>query len=109
MVWMVHNTTGIEYQCGYAGVCSRTIADHGMYGAYPAIPDRPSYAHDTKLKQRIDARQPLVHERGDPERGGVERGRGGHREAAGRDAMELSPDYGDELRTFWDLPEDFPF
>jgi hypothetical protein len=38
-----------------------------MYGAYPAVPDRPSYAHDTNLKELIDAQQPLVHERGDPE------------------------------------------
>jgi acetone carboxylase alpha subunit len=66
-VWMVYNTTGIEYQCGCAGVRSKTIANHGMYGAYPSIPDRPSYAHDTNLKQLIDAKQPLVHERGDPE------------------------------------------
>ena len=26
-----------------------------------------------------------------------------------RTSMQLSPDYGDELRAFWDLPEDFEF
>jgi N-methylhydantoinase B/oxoprolinase/acetone carboxylase alpha subunit len=66
-VWMVHNTTGIEYQCGCAGIRSKVIANHGMYGAYPAIPDRPSYAHDTNLKELIEKQMPLVHERGDPE------------------------------------------
>ena len=38
-----------------------------MFGAYPAPPDRPSYASRTNLRERIEARQPLVHERGDPE------------------------------------------
>jgi len=38
-----------------------------MYGAYPAVPDRPAYAHDTNVKELIDAQKPLVHERGDPE------------------------------------------
>ncbi|MFP6600353.1 MAG: hydantoinase B/oxoprolinase family protein [Deltaproteobacteria bacterium] len=66
-VWMVHNTTGIEYQCGCAGIRSRTISNHGMYGAYPSVPDRPSYAHDTNVKELIDAQQPLVHDRGAPE------------------------------------------
>ncbi|MDH3211373.1 MAG: hydantoinase B/oxoprolinase family protein [Myxococcales bacterium] len=66
-VWMVHNTPGIEYQCGCAGIRSKTIANHGMYGAYPSIPDRPSYAHDTNLRELIAEQKPLVHERGDPE------------------------------------------
>ncbi|HIL13262.1 MAG TPA: hypothetical protein EYG16_06285 [Deltaproteobacteria bacterium] len=66
-VWMVHNTPGIEYQCGCAGIRSKTISNHGMYGAYPAVPDRPAYAHDTNVKELIDAQKPLVHERGDPE------------------------------------------
>jgi len=35
-----------------------------MYGAYPTWPDRPSYAHDTNLKELIDAQKPLIHERG---------------------------------------------
>ena len=26
-----------------------------------------------------------------------------------RSSMELSPEYGDELRRFWKLPEDFVF
>ncbi len=66
-VWMIYNTSGIEYQCGCAGIRSRTIANHGMYGAYPSVPDRPSYAHDTNVKELIDGQQPLVHDRGDPE------------------------------------------
>jgi N-methylhydantoinase B/oxoprolinase/acetone carboxylase alpha subunit len=66
-VWLVKNTPGIEYQCGCAGIRSKVLPNHGMYGAYPTWPDRPSYAHDTDLKQRIDAGEPLVHERGDPE------------------------------------------
>jgi N-methylhydantoinase B/oxoprolinase/acetone carboxylase alpha subunit len=66
-VWMIHNTIGIEYQCGCAGIRSKTIANHGMYGAYPAIPDRPSYAHDTNIARLIEEQKPLVHERGDPE------------------------------------------
>ena len=66
-VWMVHNTPGIEYQCGCAGIRSKIIANHGMYGAYPSIPDRPSYAHDTNLRELIAEQKPLLHERGDPE------------------------------------------
>ncbi len=66
-VWMVHGTSGIEYQCGCAGMRSKIVANHGMYGAYPTWPDRPSYAHGTNLKELIDTQQPLVHERGDPE------------------------------------------
>jgi hypothetical protein len=38
-----------------------------MFGAYPTWPDRPSYATGTNVKELIDARKPLVHERGDPE------------------------------------------
>jgi hypothetical protein len=38
-----------------------------MFGAYPTWPDRPSYASGTNVKELVDARQPLVHERGDPE------------------------------------------
>jgi N-methylhydantoinase B/oxoprolinase/acetone carboxylase alpha subunit len=71
-VWMVHNTPGLEYQCGDAGMRSKTVGNHGMYGAYPVCPDRPSYAHDTNVKELIDAQQPLVHKRGsaeDPEVG----------------------------------------
>jgi hypothetical protein len=37
-----------------------------MYGAYPTVPDRPGYAHDTNLKQLIEEQKPLVHDRGDP-------------------------------------------
>ena len=66
-VWMVKNTPGIEYQCGCAGMRSKVLANHGMYGAYPGWPDRGSYAHDTNLKELIEKQQPLVHERGDPE------------------------------------------
>jgi N-methylhydantoinase B/oxoprolinase/acetone carboxylase alpha subunit len=64
-VWMVHGTTGLEYACGDAGSRSKIIGNHGMYGAYPVWPDRPSYARDTNLKQLIDEGKPLVHERGD--------------------------------------------
>jgi acetone carboxylase alpha subunit len=46
---------------------SKVIANHGMFGAYPTWPDRPSYAIGTNLKALIDARKPLVPERGDPE------------------------------------------
>jgi acetone carboxylase alpha subunit len=66
-VWMVYNTPGLEYQCGDAGMRSKIIANHGMYGAYPVVPDRPAYAHDTNVKALIDAQKPLVHGRGDPE------------------------------------------
>ena len=66
-VWMVYNTPGLEYQCGDAGMRSKTVANHGMYGAYPVCPDRPSYAHNTNVKELIDAQKPLVHRRGDPE------------------------------------------
>jgi hypothetical protein len=38
-----------------------------MYGAYPAVPDRPGYGHDTNVKELIDAQKPLIHERGGPE------------------------------------------
>ena len=68
-VWMVHNTpSGIEYQCGDAGMRSKVVANHGMYGAYPTKPDSPSYAHKTNVKELIDARKPLVHGRGTAEK-----------------------------------------
>ena len=63
-VWMIYGTTGIDYQCGCAGMRSKVLPNHGMYGAYPTWPDRPSYAHDTNLKELIDNQQPLIHERG---------------------------------------------
>jgi N-methylhydantoinase B/oxoprolinase/acetone carboxylase alpha subunit len=66
-VWMVYNTPGLEYQCGDAGMRSKMVANHGMYGAYPVVPDRPSYAHKTNVKELIDAQKPLVHGRGDPD------------------------------------------
>ncbi len=67
VVWMVQNTPGIEYACGDAGIRSKIVGNHGMFGAYPAPPDRPSYASGTNVKELIENRQPLVHERGDPE------------------------------------------
>lgn len=68
-VWMVHNTpSGIEYQCGDAGMRSKIIANHGMYGAYPTWTDTPSYARGSNVKELIDAQKPLVHERGPAER-----------------------------------------
>ena len=66
-VWMIYGTTGIDYQCGCAGIRSKVLPNHGMYGAYPTWPDRPSYAHDTNLKELIDAQKPLIHERGPAE------------------------------------------
>lgn len=66
-VWMVHGTTGIDYQCGCAGIRSKVLPNHGMYGAYPTWPDRPSYAHETNLRELIEARKPLIHERGPAE------------------------------------------
>ncbi len=66
-VWMVKNTPGVEYQCGCAGMRSKITPNHGMFGAYPAWPDRAAYASRTNVKQLIDERKPLVHERGDPE------------------------------------------
>lgn len=67
-VWMVHNTpSGIEYQCGDAGMRSKVIANHGMFGAYPTWPDAASYARGSNVKELIDARKPLVHERGPAE------------------------------------------
>ncbi|MBW2397531.1 MAG: hydantoinase B/oxoprolinase family protein [Deltaproteobacteria bacterium] len=66
-VWMVYNTPGLEYQCGDAGMRSKVVGNHGMYGAYPTVPDRPGYGHDTNVKELIDAQRPLIHERGGPE------------------------------------------
>lgn len=67
-VWMVHNTpSGIEYQCGDAGMRSKVVANHGMYGAYPSVPDTASYAHGTNVKQLIEEGEPLVHGRGPAE------------------------------------------
>ena len=65
-VWMIKNTPGVEYQCGCAGMRSKVVGNHGMYGAYPSWPDRGSYASGTNVKELIEARKPLVHERGDP-------------------------------------------
>ena len=67
VVWMVQNTPGIEYACGDAGIRSKVLGNHGMFGAYPSCPDRPSYASGTNVKELIEKRLPLVHERGDPE------------------------------------------
>jgi acetone carboxylase alpha subunit len=66
-VWMVKNTPGIEYQCGCAGIRSKVVANHGMFGAYPTWPDRPSYASGTNVKELIEKQKPLVHERGNPD------------------------------------------
>jgi N-methylhydantoinase B/oxoprolinase/acetone carboxylase alpha subunit len=66
-VWMVYNTPGLEYQCGDAGMRSKIVGNHGMYGAYPAVPDRPAYGHKTNVKELIDNQQPLIHGRGGPE------------------------------------------
>ncbi len=66
-VWMVYNTPGLEYQCGDAGMRSKMVANHGMYGAYPVVPDRPAYGHKTNVKQLIEEQKPLIHGRGDPE------------------------------------------
>ncbi len=66
-IWLIKNTPGIEYQCGCAGMRSKVVANHGMFGAYPAPPDRPSFASGTNVEQLIEAHRPLVHERGDPE------------------------------------------
>lgn len=65
-VWMVYNTPGLEYQCGDAGMRSKMLANHGMYGAYPVVPDRPAYAHDTNVQELIEAKKPLIHSRGEP-------------------------------------------
>jgi len=66
-IWMVKNTPGMEYQCGCAGIRSKVVGNHGMFGAYPVWPDRAGYAIDTNVKELIDAQKPLVHERGDPD------------------------------------------
>jgi N-methylhydantoinase B/oxoprolinase/acetone carboxylase alpha subunit len=66
-VWMVHNTPGLEYQCGDAGMRSKMVANHGMFGAYPVVPDRPAFGHKTNVKDLIDQQKPLIHGRGDPE------------------------------------------
>lgn len=68
-VWMVHNTpSGIEYQCGDAGMRSKVVANHGMYGAYPTVIDAPSYAHKTNVKELIEQQKPLIHEAGPAEK-----------------------------------------
>jgi N-methylhydantoinase B/oxoprolinase/acetone carboxylase alpha subunit len=66
-IWMFKNTPGMEYQCGCAGIRSKIVGNHGMFGAYPTWPDRAGYAIDTNVKELIDAQKPLVHERGDPD------------------------------------------
>jgi N-methylhydantoinase B/oxoprolinase/acetone carboxylase alpha subunit len=66
-IWMFKNTPGMEYQCGCAGIRGKVVANHGMFGAYPTWPDRAGYAIETNVKELIDARKPLVHERGDPD------------------------------------------
>ncbi|MFQ5666617.1 MAG: hydantoinase B/oxoprolinase family protein [Candidatus Binatia bacterium] len=65
-VWLIKNTPGIEYQCGCAGMRSKVVANHGMFGACPTWPDRGSYASGTNIRELIEAQKPLVHERGDP-------------------------------------------
>lgn len=65
-IWMIKNTPGVEYQCGCAGIRSKLVGNHGMYGAYPKWPERGSYASDTNVKELIEQQKPLLHERGDP-------------------------------------------
>ncbi|HET9477155.1 MAG TPA: hydantoinase B/oxoprolinase family protein [Dehalococcoidia bacterium] len=65
-VWMVKNTQSLEYQAGDAGMRTKVLANHGMYGAYPRWSDRGSYTLGSNVKELIDAQKPLVHERGDP-------------------------------------------
>ncbi|KAA0236201.1 MAG: Acetone carboxylase alpha subunit [Acidimicrobiales bacterium] len=71
-VWMVYGTPGLDYQCGCAGMRAKIVANHGMYGAYPTWPDAPSYAHGTNVKELIEERKPLVHERGPAENPTIE-------------------------------------
>jgi N-methylhydantoinase B/oxoprolinase/acetone carboxylase alpha subunit len=66
-IWMIKNTPGVEYQCGCAGIRSKLVGNHGMYGAYPKWPERGSYASDTNVKELIEQQKPLLHERGDPD------------------------------------------
>ena len=66
-VWMVYNTPGLEYQCGDAGMRSKMVANHGMYGAYPVVPDRPGLRprHQREgADRRPEAADPR---RGDPD------------------------------------------
>jgi N-methylhydantoinase B/oxoprolinase/acetone carboxylase alpha subunit len=72
-VWLVKNTPGIDYLCGCAGIRSKILSNHGMFGAYPTWPDRPSIASGTNIEELIEARAPLVHERGDPEHPDLEK------------------------------------
>ncbi len=67
VVWMIKNSPSVEYQCGCAGMRSKVLPNHGMFGAYPTWPDRADYAAGTNVKQLIDEQKPLVHERGDSE------------------------------------------
>ncbi|MBT4521216.1 MAG: hypothetical protein HOC23_14540 [Halieaceae bacterium] len=72
-IWMVKNTDGgINYTAACSGIRSKITGNHGMYGAYPTMPDRISYAHNTNIKALIDDQKPLIHERGDPEYGDLE-------------------------------------
>ncbi|AMN46266.1 acetone carboxylase, alpha subunit [Steroidobacter denitrificans] len=67
-VWMVMNTPEIHYSAACAGANSKITANHGMYGAYPMPGDRVAYAAGTNVKELIEQRKPLVHERGlDPD------------------------------------------
>jgi N-methylhydantoinase B/oxoprolinase/acetone carboxylase alpha subunit len=66
-VWLVKGTPGIEYMCACAGLRSKILSNHGMFGAYPKFPDRGGYASKTNVKELIDGQQPLVHAIGDPE------------------------------------------
>lgn len=65
-VWLIKNTPGVDYQASCAGMSSKLPGNHGMFGAYPHYPLRGSYASGTNVRELIEARQPLVHERGDP-------------------------------------------
>ncbi len=73
VVWMIKNSPSVEYQCGCAGMRSKVLPNHGMFGAYPTWPDRADYAAGTNVKQLIAEQKPLVHERGDPEHTDLEK------------------------------------
>lgn len=68
-VWMVKNSPELRYAAACAGAHSKITANHGMFGAYPTPGDRLAYAVDTNVRELIEQRKPLVHDRGnDPER-----------------------------------------
>jgi N-methylhydantoinase B/oxoprolinase/acetone carboxylase alpha subunit len=65
-VWLGMNSPGFSYAVGDLGVRSMICTNDTMFGSYPAQVDRGACTMGSNMKQLIEQKKPLIHERGDP-------------------------------------------